>query len=528
MCNDGSPGAFYFHKASDPAQSNIWLFYLEGGDWCYDAQSCATRFKVSPQFMTTDRWPGVISLGGIMDENPRKSPWYGANKFYVGYCSSDAWVGDEQKGPDTFGLAFRGQRIISATLKVVVTKFGLGSTPGQRLLFAGCSAGSRGAMFTIDYVPGMLRDLGVPEGYVQLQGLFDSPMWVDVDPITGVNGPIVPLQEQTQAILALVNATGRLGPTCMAAFQPADWWKCLYGQYRLPFVQTPYALNAAQFDKFQLPYNEGGDPPYDAMGLAYAAGFQTAVRSALAPVPTTAQPGSAVFSAACFHHCVTQEPSFWAIKVYNVSFKDLSAAWFFQDEAPLKYVEACDGFKCGTCRSHRKHPGAPPDPRPKPPRAPAPPDPFAIWSPPPPQTIKALPTSARTATVTASSSSRGGHDVVYLLLALLILAGLTWACASRRSRRLRVMHGESALELEEDALIGGGGGGLRGRAPPRPTYYGSAGPQAQGEGAAAALSAFRSDARYARPGGGAPPASAAAGGRQATRGIGSAQRAPGR
>lgn len=89
VCNDGSPGAFYFHKASDPAQANIWLVYLEGGDWCYSAESCAKRFSVSPQFMTTDRWPGVISLGGIMDQNPRKSPWAGANKVYLGCVPPD-------------------------------------------------------------------------------------------------------------------------------------------------------------------------------------------------------------------------------------------------------------------------------------------------------------------------------------------------------------------------------------------------------------------------------------------------------
>ena len=260
MCNDGSPAALYFHKAqAGSPQSNLWLFYLEGGDWCYDASSCATRFKASPQFMTTNNWPGIVSLGGIFSANPRKSPWAGANKIYVGYCSSDAWVGDVPASPDTFNMAFRGQRIVAAALALTVTKFGMGATAGQRLLFSGCSAGSRGAMFTLDYVPGLLHGMGVPSANLEVQGLFDSPLWVDVQPITGADGPIVPLQEQTAAILNLVNATGRLGPTCTAAFPPGDWWKCLYGQYRLPFVETPYVMNAAQFDKFQLVRCQPGD-----------------------------------------------------------------------------------------------------------------------------------------------------------------------------------------------------------------------------------------------------------------------------
>jgi Pectinacetylesterase len=402
-------------------------------------------------------------------------------------CSSDAWVGDVEASPDTFNMAFRGQRIVAAALALTVSKFGMGSTAGQRLLFAGCSAGSRGAMFTIDYLPAMLHDLGVPTANLQVQGMFDSPMWVDVEPITGEDGPIVPLQEQTQAILELVNATGRLGPTCQVAFPPAEWWKCLYGQYRLPFVETPYAMNAAQFDKFQLPYNEGGNPPYNAAGLAYASNFQDAVRSALAPLPTSEQPGSAVYSAACFHHCVTQEPSYWAIHVYNVSFRDLTAAWYFQNDAPLKYVEQCDGFKCGTCRSHRKHPGAPPDPRPKPPRAPAPPDPFAIWSPPPPVTLAAgsiLPRVRSTSTVSATAAKHRADVMRWVVLFAVLLGVLTgYTFISRRTRRLRAIPTPGWSEGTEGMpLIPNRGGVGRG-----------------GGAASAAVSSFRSDTRYAKP-----------------------------
>ena len=302
MCNDGSPGAWYFHKASDPAMANIWLVYLEGtslvtrgatearacpasptlaracawprvrltrvaplcsgGDWCYSSQTCAQRYMVSPQFMSSNGWPGVISLGGIMDESPAKSPWAGANKAYLGYCSSDAWVGDVPASPETFNLAFRGQRIITAALQMLVTNHGMGSTPGERLLFAGCSAGSRGAMFTADYVGPMLEQMGVDLANIEIQALFDSPMWVDVEPITGPDGVIVPLEVQTQAILTLVGASNRLGVECANVYQGAEAWKCLYGQYRLPYVQTPYAVNAAQFDKFQVrvPIFGGGKP----------------------------------------------------------------------------------------------------------------------------------------------------------------------------------------------------------------------------------------------------------------------------
>ena len=43
VCNDGSVGAFYMHTASDPTLANVWLIYLEGGQWCAHAAHSLTR-----------------------------------------------------------------------------------------------------------------------------------------------------------------------------------------------------------------------------------------------------------------------------------------------------------------------------------------------------------------------------------------------------------------------------------------------------------------------------------------------------
>ena len=246
----------------------------------------------------------------------------------------------------------------------------------------------------------------------------------------------------------------------------------------------------------------GGNPPYNAAGLAYADNFQAAVRAALGPLPTSQQPGSGVFSSACFHHCVTQEPSFWAIRVYNVSFRDLAAAWYFQDQAPLKYVEECTGYKCGTCRSHRKHPGAPPDPRPKPPRSPAPPDPFAVWSPPPPPT-GAWASGTSVAIPGARKRSTSSHAQRWLLLTALLLAVMVaYHCITRRVRRLRAIPVADWAGGEGQPLVPArtASGGARGIvAAPSRAYPAAGGTSASQSAAAAALTAFRSDSRYAKP-----------------------------
>ena len=122
-------------------------------------------------------------------------------------------------------------------------------TARDKVLFAGCSAGARGAMFSLDYVQAML-----PPGAPPVRGFLDSPMWVDVQPFSP---SIMPLENETMAIYNLVNATARIPPACAAAYPGEEGWKCLYGQFRIPFVTTPYLMSASQFDKYQLPYVEG-------------------------------------------------------------------------------------------------------------------------------------------------------------------------------------------------------------------------------------------------------------------------------
>ena len=112
----------------------------------------------------------------------RRSAFAGANLVYAGYCSSDAWVGNiaaqdattlknTKNVAGTNGWAFKGQRIIEATLATLSTHFGFGAMPKTRLLFGGCSAGARGAMFNLDYIGGL-----VPSS-VQVHGFLDSPLW---------------------------------------------------------------------------------------------------------------------------------------------------------------------------------------------------------------------------------------------------------------------------------------------------------------------------------------------------------------
>jgi len=394
LCNDGTASGFYYLPANDTAKQHLWLVYLEGGQWCYDNATCHARLQGDAMLASSRSWDKGVKLGGIFDGDAKRNPWAGAHLVYLPYCSSDAWVGNAGPESNSWGFYFRGQRILEAALKqlqegvevttlevvrfpnhthathTVTANYSL--TAADHVLFSGCSAGSRGAMFSIDSVQAML-----PAGAPPVLGFFDSPLWVDLEPLAP---GIVSLENETQQVFNLVNASARLGAACAAAYPGEEGWRCLYGQYRVPYIATPYLLSASQFDKFQLPYNEGSNPPYaPGPNLSYALAFQQAVRAVVLELPTRAQARSAVYSSACFKHCTSTLAygAFWGVKVDGVSLKDFLAAWYFGSTDPAQWtsanagagvlpagmspqrIDACDGYACGQCHSETTVPAPP-------------------------------------------------------------------------------------------------------------------------------------------------------------------------
>ena len=210
-----------------------------------------------------------------------QNPWAAAQMVYVAYCSSDAWFGDAE----AFGLQFRGQAILAAVLADLQAQRGLGA--GGQMLFGGCSAGARGVMAHLDNVAAALPGVAV-------RGLIDSGLWVDAEPADP--STTESLMMQTQQVYAFANA-GALIPAACAAAYPGAEWSCLFGQYRMPFVTTPFFLNEAQFDSFQVEYNLGGEPtPRYGFQVQWADAFQQTMLGVVRALPTASQSRSGVFS----------------------------------------------------------------------------------------------------------------------------------------------------------------------------------------------------------------------------------------
>jgi hypothetical protein len=112
---------------------------------------------------------------------------------------------------------FRGQDLVKATLLALQGRARHPLAAGHVVYFGGCSAGGRGAMFNLEYLPDML-----PTG-VKTYGVFDSPMWVDVEPL--VPGG-VSFHAQTEGVLKMTNASARLGRVCRTIYTKV-WWRVL-------------------------------------------------------------------------------------------------------------------------------------------------------------------------------------------------------------------------------------------------------------------------------------------------------------
>lgn len=188
VCNDGTPGVFYYGPATREEDRNKWVIFLQGGGGCRDGQSCAERWcHVNTNYgmdkMTSSLTRQAIRGNGFMD--PRSDNRFGSwNRVLIFYCSSDSWTGTTSgvhsatNGATTvsFTLQFRGSQIIDAVLDTLrndlpsfkhrAVRHSLrddATIPwpdlddATHVLFAGSSAGGMGARNNGDRVGDKLR-----------------------------------------------------------------------------------------------------------------------------------------------------------------------------------------------------------------------------------------------------------------------------------------------------------------------------------------------------------------------------------
>ena len=354
VCNDGSPAAYYFAPGSP--SSKTFLVYLSGGGQCYDAASCAGRGDGSlyphhncstsdaskPCFLSSKDYGATCNKTGIFSEDPAANrPLHGAHKAYVPYCSSDAHMGDGAK----FGLQFRGRRIVDAVLADLAAHKGLGDA--DLVVFGGGSAGGRGAMVHLDRAAATLKAAGAGA----VVGFLDSPYYVDVAPYPPAH--FVGFLTEMEDAYENFDTSGVVDAACEEAFPDAPW-KCTFGEYRMPFLKTPYLLVASQFDGWQISNSILGyngivaDPVLDANETAYADALADTTRGLVAALPAkkVSDPKSSVFSIACYSHHASEKAKFADERALDSNASQADALFMFLQPSvttSLKYVDGGAG-----------------------------------------------------------------------------------------------------------------------------------------------------------------------------------------
>lgn len=89
-CLDGSPYGFYWQQGAGMDAYN-WMFYFQGGGWCYDAGDCYGRAHTN--LGSSTKWAATSSLSGLLSANCSTSPFCNWNKVFMVYCDGNSFTG---------------------------------------------------------------------------------------------------------------------------------------------------------------------------------------------------------------------------------------------------------------------------------------------------------------------------------------------------------------------------------------------------------------------------------------------------
>ena len=229
-CNDGTPAGYYIRRNPD---SRRWIIYLEGGWFCYDQTSCEARWLRLKSLMSSDQWPEVKTVGGILSSDTQENPHFAdANHVLVPYCSSDSWSGTALTSPDQ-RFSFLGAEIVREVVKELFSWEQLGA--GRELYLVGSSAGGTGVLVNLDSVAGLVRMLG---STMRVRGIVDSGWFLDNDPFTSSSSRSKAAFSPSQTVrTGALMWQARVPDSCAQHF-PGEEWKCFFGYRIYPTIRS--------------------------------------------------------------------------------------------------------------------------------------------------------------------------------------------------------------------------------------------------------------------------------------------------
>jgi len=353
LCNDGSRADFFIRKT--PTNSTSWLIFLEGGDMCYDGQTCGQRNATSPTQMTSTLGRESMEGRGITSADPKISPhFWDSNVVVIHYCSSDMWTGNASADTNIMHLHFIGSRIIFSVVNDLLDDYGLNNA--TNILLGGVlTASGQGVLRWIDELTVLFADRA-PRASVK--GLSESPWLLCVE--DSYNGS---LARHVADELQLGSPVWRssLLPACLE--QTNLTWQCHLTNNTAPLVEADIFYIQNLFDSSQMrgagiPAPQGADPTdltpdQREYGIFIADLFREQVVEV-----------QHIFAPSCYAHTlITFNDNWFDIQVENtaatanVSINDAIFNWY-SGGAPMQYIDTCNTLDCNpTCLKKFNPPG---------------------------------------------------------------------------------------------------------------------------------------------------------------------------
>ncbi|CAK9058096.1 unnamed protein product [Durusdinium trenchii] len=371
-CNDGSFGAFWF--ASGRGDRTVWHIHLQGGGYCHDEESCFSS-RHSQKLMSSNHWPMRIQKGGLFSAG---TPGLDeAAHAFIGYCSSDSWLGNSSQLWRGRAFYFQGSEILVETVETLLN---FGMKHAKLVLFSGCSAGGRGLLYNLDGLCHLVRQ-SVSRS-ARCLGLADSAWWLDS--VTTAKGLVwqswlrhvaakggdawgssylsQPLWRcrQAQQVRRAAGPTDHAKRAGLAQLSPniSRFDSCLFGPFLAEHLQTPVLAAVSlndwfQFDHLAKSYHsifltsgpDGG--PASRQDLEVIAALRSGFRETLAQWVDAAEDASrTVFASGCFGHCITEDAQYFNIRLregpgQGMSLNDTTAAFLSGAMNSKAFIEQC-------------------------------------------------------------------------------------------------------------------------------------------------------------------------------------------
>ncbi len=321
VCNDNSPGVYYYRPAL-PEYQDKWVVWFEGGGGCFDTTGCDERWAKENYLMTSKKSGDTSKKDGIISSDPKLNPdFYGWNQVMLNYCSSDSWSGDGVIAGTDREYVLAGWDLTEAIFEDLADDdlFTNNMSTASEILITGSSAGGGGASQNLDRIALWFPDAAT-------KGVIDSSWFLDqfYTEITITREEVFDTRgKQTDATCAAANPDA---PNVCTAFN------VLY-----PYLETDTFIYIDQIDRKKLD-NAGITQPSDPDQLAWIIDYAADVRDSLTGVP-------AVFSPAYGQHVVLSNEWFNEAVIDGLSPQQAIGDWYFGRGTDFNHIFTYAGDK---------------------------------------------------------------------------------------------------------------------------------------------------------------------------------------